>query len=140
MQRLKNIHVLGPNYLVFPGATHMRFEHSVGTAHLCNLMMEHLAESHKPCTAMSQVLDRDLFTEVEHKCVVLAGLMHDLGHGIYSHMFDRHVIKSISESSQTKYQSNGTSQNDNNLEARQHILDSLTSEKSIIGWEHEDAS
>jgi hypothetical protein len=36
MQRLKNIHQLGPNYYVFPGATHNRFEHSCGVAHLCN--------------------------------------------------------------------------------------------------------
>ena len=37
MQRLKNIAQLGPNYYVFPGATHNRFEHSCGTAYLCNL-------------------------------------------------------------------------------------------------------
>jgi HD superfamily phosphohydrolase len=39
MQRLKNIHQLGPNYFVFPGATHNRFEHSCGVAYLCNLQM-----------------------------------------------------------------------------------------------------
>lgn len=42
--------------------------------------------------------DPVLITETEHKCVVLAGLMHDLGHGIYSHLFDRQVIRSIGES------------------------------------------
>ena len=36
-----------------------------------------------------------LYSESERKCVVLAGLMHDLGHGIFSHLFDRMVIKSI---------------------------------------------
>ena len=35
------------------------------------------------------------FTENEHKCIVLAGLFHDLGHGIYSHLFDRKVMKAI---------------------------------------------
>jgi HD superfamily phosphohydrolase len=39
LQRLKNIHQLGPNYYVFPGATHNRFEHSCGVAHLCNQQM-----------------------------------------------------------------------------------------------------
>ena len=37
MQRLKNILQLGPNYYVFPGATHNRFEHSCGTAYLCEM-------------------------------------------------------------------------------------------------------
>ena len=37
MQRLKNILQLGPNYYVFPGATHNRFEHSCGVAYLCEM-------------------------------------------------------------------------------------------------------
>ena len=42
IQRLKYLHQLGPNYYVFPGATHQRFEHSIGTAYLCNKMMSGL--------------------------------------------------------------------------------------------------
>ena len=37
VQRLKNIWQLGPNYAVFPGAIHTRFEHVLGTAYLCDL-------------------------------------------------------------------------------------------------------
>ena len=42
MQRLKGLFQLGPNYMVFPGATHNRFEHSLGTAFLCDLQMNAL--------------------------------------------------------------------------------------------------
>ena len=35
------------------------------------------------------------FTPEDQRCVVLAGLMHDLGHGIYSHLFDRNTMKAL---------------------------------------------
>ena len=96
MQRLKNILQLGPNYLVFPGATHNRFEHSVGTAYLCESQMNFLRQNHQMSTVSKLSSDVIVpFTEKEQQCVVLAGLFHDLGHGIYSHLFDRQVMKVI---------------------------------------------
>jgi HD superfamily phosphohydrolase len=119
MQRLKYLHQLGPNYFVFPGATHNRFEHSIGTAHLCALMMDRLQEKKRNQVMLSQCdYPVALCTPEEHKCVVLAGLMHDMGHGIYSHMFDRVVIKSIYEQMSAK--------------ERAH--------SKLEGWEHEHAS
>jgi HD superfamily phosphohydrolase len=53
MQRLKYLHQLGPNYYVFPGATHNRFEHSVGTAYLCSKMMHNLLKQHQPVSKLS---------------------------------------------------------------------------------------
>ena len=38
------------------------------------------------------------FTETEKRCVILGGLMHDTGHGIGSHLFDRSVMKAILDS------------------------------------------
>lgn len=102
MQRLKNIYQLGPNYMVFPGATHNRFEHSLGTAYLCEKQMQALKKNYQSSqvTKLSSqlggpVLSPSPFTEREHDCIVLAGLFHDLGHGIYSHLFDRQVMKEI---------------------------------------------
>ena len=78
--------------------------------------MTNLKKQHSAVTPFSVIADPFLFSEAERKCVVLAGLMHDLGHGIYSHLFDRIVIKSICES-----QSNTS-------------LSSL--ENSLQGWQH----
>ena len=46
-------------------------------------------------SSQNGLLQSNPFTEKEHMCLVLAGLFHDLGHGIYSHLFDRQVMKEI---------------------------------------------
>jgi HD superfamily phosphohydrolase len=122
MQRLKYLHQLGPNYFVFPGATHSRFEHSLGTSYLCDKLMRHLIKAHQPTTRLSQ-LTEPVFSANEHKCVVLAGLMHDLGHGIFSHLFDRKVIRSIYESQSDEQRAS---------------INSL--ENNLAAWDHEQAS
>ncbi len=66
MQRLHRIKQLGFSYLVYPGATHSRFEHSLGTMHLANKMADKLG------------LDPLIYK--------IAGLLHDIGHGPYSHL------------------------------------------------------
>ncbi|CAE7617093.1 samhd1 [Symbiodinium natans] len=77
-QRMRHIKQLGVCSLVFPGAKHDRFFHSIGTAHLAyNLMKDLRSLQPELC-----ILDRDIV------CVVLAALMHDLGHPTYSHMFE----------------------------------------------------
>ncbi|KAI0030397.1 hypothetical protein K488DRAFT_35067, partial [Vararia minispora EC-137] len=81
-QRLREIKQLGTSYYVWPGASHNRFEHSLGTAHLARRMVMHLKES-QPNLGID---DRDV------KCVVLAGLCHDLGHGPWSHVWDSMYI------------------------------------------------
>ncbi|ESO90256.1 hypothetical protein LOTGIDRAFT_123571, partial [Lottia gigantea] len=81
-QRLRRIKQLGGGYSVFPGATHNRFEHSIGVAHLAKKMMEHLHQKQPE-------LD---ITPVDILCVTIAGLCHDLGHGPLSHVFDQQFI------------------------------------------------
>jgi HD superfamily phosphohydrolase len=77
-QRLRNLHQLGVTSYVFPGATHTRFEHSLGVAHLAHGMIKHLRELHPEL----QITDREV------ELVTIAGLCHDLGHGPFSHAFE----------------------------------------------------
>ncbi len=71
MQRLREVSQLGGAERVYPGATHTRFLHSLGVMHLSGMYAEHLSMSNK-----------------QTRLLRLAGLMHDIGHGPYSHQFD----------------------------------------------------
>jgi len=82
-QRLKNIKQLGICYYVFPGASHNRFEHSLGVSHLCGLMIKHLQEAQPELN----ITDRDVLI------VRIAGLVHDIGHACFSHFFDHLFLK-----------------------------------------------
>lgn len=77
-QRLRDLKQLGTTFLIFPGATHTRFEHSLGVAHLSSTWMERFKLSQPEL----EIKDSDI------KAVTLAGLCHDLGHGPFSHVFD----------------------------------------------------
>lgn len=68
MQRLRWIKQLGLASLVYPGANHTRFEHSLGAYHLADLLARHLS-----------------LPEVERQNVCVAALLHDVGHGPLSH-------------------------------------------------------
>ena len=80
-QRLDNIKQLGGCSYIYPSATHTRKEHSIGVCHLAGLMVKHLRNA-QPTLG----IDND-----DELCVKLAGLVHDIGHGPFSHMFEEFV-------------------------------------------------
>lgn len=79
-QRLRRIKQIAFTYLVYPGATHTRFEHSLGTAHLAGAIAVRLG------------LDGDTVAKVR-----LAGLLHDIGHTAFSHDGERALLAHLGD-------------------------------------------
>lgn len=73
MQRLRYVKQLDTTYLIFPGANHTRFEHSLGTMHVTK--------------ELSSLIYGDEKEEMQY-----VGLLHDIGHGPFSHLSE-HFIK-----------------------------------------------
>ena len=80
LQRLRRIKQLVFADYVYPGANHTRFEHSVGVMHLAGLLARSLPEE---------------FSEEEIQEVRLAGLLHDVGHGPFSHTFEQLLMRRL---------------------------------------------
>lgn len=86
MKRLKRVKQLGLLDHVFSSASHTRFEHVLGVYHLATKYINHLEQNSD---------NKQLFTEKEKRCVQLAALFHDLGHGPFSHVFDDCVLPNV---------------------------------------------
>ena len=84
-QRLRNIKQLGVVHLVFPSATHTRFEHSIGVYHLCSELLKCL-RINTPNLSL---------TEREEQLIKIGALCHDLGHGPFSHLLDNTIYKEV---------------------------------------------
>ncbi|WGI17018.1 HD domain-containing protein [Methanonatronarchaeum sp. AMET-Sl] len=72
VQRLRRVKQLGFSYLVYPGANHTRFEHSLGAYHLACEMCDSL--------------------DISKREVKAAGLLHDIGHGPFSHTSEEVLV------------------------------------------------
>ncbi len=83
-QRLRNIKQLGMTHLVYPGALHTRFHHALGAMHLMSLAIETLRSK-----------DHEI-TSREEEAVIIAILLHDIGHGPYSHALEHTIVDGIS--------------------------------------------
>jgi len=81
-KRLHNLRQLGATYLVYPSANHTRFEHSLGVSHLAKKLMLSLKEKNPQL---------EIFTDRIIELVQIAGLIHDIGHGPFSHLYDDYV-------------------------------------------------
>lgn len=78
-QRLRNVKQLGLTHLVFPGANHSRFSHSLGTAYVANRLIQKINSD-------SGIVNKDNNSILYG---ISAGLLHDIGHGPYSHSFEQ---------------------------------------------------
>lgn len=84
MQRLTRINQLGLATVVYPGARHTRFQHSIGAFHLMS----------EAITSLQQ--KGNFIFDSEAEAVQAAILMHDIGHGPFSHVLENTLIKDIS--------------------------------------------
>ena len=82
-QRLRYIKQLGMTHLVYPGALHSRFHHALGAMHLMSLALNTLADK-----------GQELTTE-EQEAVMIAILLHDIGHGPFSHALEKNIVQGI---------------------------------------------
>ncbi len=82
-QRLRRIKQLGLTNLVYPGALHTRFHHAMGAMHLMGQAIEVIrSKGHE-------------ITEEEAKGVTIAILLHDIGHGPFSHALEHSIVNNI---------------------------------------------
>ena len=83
-QRLRYIKQLGMTHLVYPGALHTRFHHALGAMHLMGLAIETLRNK------------GHVITDEEEEAVTIAILLHDIGHGPFSHALEQTIVEGIS--------------------------------------------
>lgn len=82
-QRLRRIKQLGLTNLVYPGALHTRFHHAMGAMHLMELAIEEIrSKGH-------------IITDEEAEAVTIAILLHDIGHGPFSHALEHSIVNNI---------------------------------------------
>ena len=86
-QRLRRIKQLGVSDLVFPGANHSRFAHSIGVMHTARAFL-----------AKVRRVQPGLLVDESETVVLAASLIHDVGHGPFSHAFEsvtgeRHEVR-----------------------------------------------
>lgn len=79
-QRLRRIKQLGMTELVYPGAIHTRFHHALGATHLMALALEVLKTK------------GNSISKAESQAAFLAILLHDIGHGPFSHALENHIV------------------------------------------------
>jgi len=83
-QRLRHISQMGLSYLVYPGAHHTRFHHAIGAMHLMQ-------------TAINVLKYKNVSISPEEELAALTAiLLHDIGHGPFSHALEYSIIKNIS--------------------------------------------
>jgi HD superfamily phosphohydrolase len=84
VQRLRRIKQLGMTHLVYPGALHTRFHHVIGAMHLMTQAIAVIRKKGHPVSLQ------------EERAVLIAILLHDIGHGPFSHALEYDIVNGVS--------------------------------------------
>ncbi len=91
LQRLRRISQLGLSHLVYPGAVHTRFQHVIGAMHLMG-------------KAIAVLRNKGIdISDEEKRAVLLAILLHDIGHGPFSHALEYDIVNSVTHENISAY-------------------------------------
>jgi uncharacterized protein len=82
-QRLRRISQMGMSYLVYPGAHHTRFHHALGCMHIMQKAVQTLQ------------FKGVAISEEEENALYIAILLHDIGHGPYSHAMEHSIVEEV---------------------------------------------
>ncbi len=82
-QRLRRISQLGLTHLIYPGARHSRFDHAIGAMHLMQLSLDALKSKEVN------------ISDEEAEAAMMAILLHDIGHGPFSHTLEKTLIEEV---------------------------------------------
>lgn len=146
-QRLRYIKQLSTCYFVFPNAIHTRFEHSIGTYHICKKMLNHLRNKSKQSEldSISNIPELESYYKTNNitcnylnnfiiELVSICALCHDIGHGPFSHLFDDYFLKNINISKYKKkyiYHENRSCLILKNIIKKNKILNNLIDDKLL---------
>jgi HD superfamily phosphohydrolase len=112
-QRLRNIHQTGVLYLVFPTATHTRFEHSIGTYYLAKKLITNISNKQQELKITDEIIE----------LVAIAGLCHDLGHLMFSHLFDDQFLPNLSNFDDIKSKTNNTTHENRSINLLNYLVE-----------------
>ena len=149
-QRLHHLRQLGVTHSVYPGASHTRFEHSIGTCHLAGELLERLLkvakENVKEKSAKRTETDETIAIENEKTdkrersivdilsddkdllCVKMAALLHDLGHGPFSHFWESLIKKHIEILNENSTKPEILNENSTKHEIKEFVHEEMTPE------------
>ncbi|KAL2552414.1 HD domain-containing metal-dependent phosphohydrolase family protein [Forsythia ovata] len=116
-QRLRDLKQLGMAHMVYPGAVHSRFEHSLGVYWLAGEAVHKLK------------IHQGLELGIDHfdvQTVKLAGLLHDVGHGPFSHLFEREFLPMVHKGSEWSHEKMSVDMVDHIVDEHHIEIDSET--------------
>src|SRR5882724_9637306 len=96
-QRLRHIHQLATTFLIYPGATHRTFKHSLGVMELAGRVFDvvtHQYNIHQKIRSSVPEITDDSKRDYWRSCLKIAALCHDIGHLPFSHAAEKELLPS----------------------------------------------